>query len=305
MCSVAFCCPSSFCFSLSCSLCVLIWVSLVRSRVTLLLLFLGQVSFRRLLVAGKTLIFQFVAEFSVIFLLPQFGARSVVVVSLCVFFLSRCFFLLLPCSFFFALQLFGLRFSFPRFVVVSFVQCNKFHLTANEGTRHPPTATDGLLPPLSFSLSLLLLLLRLVAAAFSSCGLRFVVCYLFLFSMRSLLFALPIMRCTHSQTPTHTQTHTTTAAYSCIHSYIYMRPGLCVCSAICVCLFARVCLCFLFHFTLSALMLVLFLLLLLLFALRLWLAQINWNISKMSAEIYPICVNFWLELSNCKGREGE
>lgn len=271
MCSVAFCCPSSFFFSLACSLCVLIWVSLVRSRVTLLLLFLGQVSFRRLLVAGKTLIFQFVAEFSVIFLLPQFGARSVDVVSLCVFSFS----LLLPCSFFFALQLFALRFSFPRFVVVSFVQCNKFHLTANEGTRHPPTATDGLLPPLSFSLSLLLLLLRLVAAAFSSCGLRFVVCYLFLFSMRSLLFALPIMRCTHSQTPTHTQTHTTTAAYSCIHSYIYMRPGLCVCSAICVCLFARVCLCFLFHFTLSALMLVLFLLLLLLFALRLWLAQIN------------------------------
>lgn len=154
MCSVAFCCPSSFCFSLSCSLCVLIWVSLVRSRVTLLLLFLGQVSFRRLLVAGKTLIFQFVAEFSVIFLLPQFGARSVVVVSLCVFFLSRCFFLLLPFSFFFALQLFALRFSFPRFVVVSFVQCNKFHLTANEGTRHPPTATDGLLPSLSFSFSL-------------------------------------------------------------------------------------------------------------------------------------------------------
>lgn len=230
MCSVAFCCPSSFFFSLSCSLCVLIWVSLVRSRVTLLLLFLGQVSFRRLLVAGKTLIFQFVAEFSVIFLLPQFGARSVDVVSLCVFSFS----LLLPCSFFFALQLFALRFSLPRFVVVSFVQCNKFHLTANEGTRHPPTATDGLLPPLSFSLSLLLLLLRLVAAAFSSCGLRFVVCYLFLFSMRSLLFALPIMRCTHSQTPTHTDTHN----YSCIFVYSQLHLH----ASWPVCLFSYLCL---------------------------------------------------------------
>lgn len=303
MCSVAFCCPSSFFFSLSCSLCVLIWVSLVCSRVTLLLLFLGQVSFRRLLVAGKTLIFQFVAEFSVIFLLPQFGARSVVVV--CVFFLSRCFFLVrssLLCS--------CLLCVLVRPVLLLSHLCNAINFTWPP-TREPVTRQQQLMgcSPLSLSRSLslflLLLLLRLVAAAFSSCGLRFVVCYLFLFSMRSLLFALPIMRCTHSQTPTHTQTHTTTAAYSYIHSYIYMRPGLCVCSAICVCLFARVCLCFLFHFTLSALMLVLFLLLLLLFALRLWLAQINWNISKMSAEIYPICVNFWLELSNCKGREGE
>lgn len=153
------------------------------------------------------------------------------------FFLSRCFFLLLSCSFFFALQLFALRFSSPRFVVVSFVQCNKFHLTANEGTRHPPTATDGLPssnPSLFLALSLLLLLLRLVAAAFSSCGLRFVVCYLFLFSMRSLLFALPIMRCTHSQTPTHTDTHN----YSCIFVYSQLHLH----ASWPVCLFSNLCL---------------------------------------------------------------
>lgn len=192
------------------------------------------------------------------------------------FFLSRCFFLLLPCSFFFALQLFALRFSSPRFVAVSFVQCNKFHLTANEGTRHPPTATDGLLPPLSFSLSFscysfcVLSLLLLVVVA---CVLSFAIYFYFPCAPYYLLFLLCAV---HTARHPHTQTHTTTAAYSYIHSYIYMRPGLCVCSAICVCLFARVCLCFLFHFTLSALMLVLlFLLLLLLFALRLWLAQIN------------------------------
>lgn len=79
-------------FSLSPSaLCALIWVPFVRFRVTLLPLFLGQVfpfslpsfPFLSSLVAagaGKTLIFQFVAEFLVIFLLPQFGARSVAVV---------------------------------------------------------------------------------------------------------------------------------------------------------------------------------------------------------------------------------
>lgn len=169
---------------------------------------------------------------------------------------SHCVFsfsLLLPCSFFFALQLFALRFSLPRFVVVSFVQCNKFHLTANEGTRHPPTATDGLPLPLSFALScsLLLLLLRLVAAAFSSCGLRFVVCYLFLFSMRSLLFALPIMRCTHRQAPTHTHRHRHN--YNCmfVYSQLHLHASwpVCLFSNLCLSICSRLSLLLLsFHF---------------------------------------------------------
>lgn len=244
--------------------------------------------------AGKTLIFQFVAEFLVIFLLPQFGARSVVVVvSLC---FSRCF--LLPYSFFFALQLFALRFSLLRFVVVSFVQCNKFHLTANEGTRHPPTATDGFL---AFSLSLSLsrysfcvfsLLLLLVVVA---CVLSFAIYFYFPCAPYYLLFLLCAVH-----TDTHTDTH---AAHSPIRVFTVTFTCVlaCVCSAICCCLFARVCLCFLFHFTLSAFMLVF--LLLLLFTLRLWLAQINWNISKMSAKIYPICLKFRLSCNTAKERE--
>lgn len=196
--------------------------------------------------------------------MPQFGARSVVVVDSLYFLLLRLlsFFFLS----FFALQLFALRFSLPRFVVVSFVQCNKFHLTANEGTRHPPAATDVLrrsppslhTPSLSLSLSLCLSLSVLLLA---SCGLRFVVCYLFLFPCAPyyLLFLLCAVH-----TDTHTDTH---SAHSPIQLHVHVftvtftcvRPArlcsvCCVCSAICVCLFARVCLCFLFHFTLPAFM---------------------------------------------------
>lgn len=147
------------------------------------------------------------------------------------FFLSRCFFLLLPCSFFFALQLFGLRFSFPRFVVVSFVQCNKFHLTANEGTRHPPTATDGLLPPLSFSLSLscysfcVLSLLLLVVVA---CVLSFAIYFYFPCAPYYLLFLLcAVHTARHPHTHRHTQLQlhirVFTVTFTCVLACVFVQ----------------------------------------------------------------------------------
>lgn len=135
-----------------------------------------------------------------------------------------------------------------------------------------------------------------------SCGLRFVVCYLFLFSMRSLLFALLIMSSTHTHTPTNSAAFRgmCSCKEKCIHSYIYMRPAR-VCSAICVLsICPRLSLLpfyshfhFHFHFSLSPLVLLFVILLLVVIVsfipLRLACSQINWNISKMSAcnHTYP------------------
>lgn len=221
--------------------------------------------------AGKTLIFQFVAEFLVIFLLPQFGARSVAVV-----FPSR--FVPLPSS--------SLLCSCLLCVLVCLVLLLS-HLCSAINFTWPPTRervtrqqqlslSFSLSHSVSVSISLSLLLL-------ASCGLRFVVCYLFLFSMRSLLFALPIMRCTHTQGHPQIRTQsafTNTAARTCIHSYTFtcvppsvlsfVLPLLCLFSNLCLSICSRLSLLPLsFHFVCFYGLL---LLLLFLFALRLWLA---------------------------------
>lgn len=84
--------PYFFCFA--------VFLSLWWLFVTLLLLFLGQLFFFSSLVAiavgvgvSKNLNFQFVAEFSVIFLLLQFGARSVFSLPLSFFPFYVCFLL--------------------------------------------------------------------------------------------------------------------------------------------------------------------------------------------------------------------